>query len=152
VHFRNCVESSRNRKFLKPERLAKLMEVGKLFRTQNCSFSSFMIYYRVVVMGLCCAVQCVCPYSSKRKRPKKPRIGGKLSKKAHKVNYQNKRVTPIATSEMQQQNRSLGNFTYVNSLVLRTCLLHCWTFDKWFNLIALKWIRQHIHTCNFSEG
>jgi len=34
VHFKNCVKSTRNGEFLKPERLAKLTEVGKLFHTR----------------------------------------------------------------------------------------------------------------------
>jgi len=35
VHFKNCVKSTRNREFLKPERLAKVTEVGKLFHTRT---------------------------------------------------------------------------------------------------------------------
>jgi len=35
MHFKICVKSIRNREFLKPKRLAKLMEVGKLFHTRT---------------------------------------------------------------------------------------------------------------------
>ena len=35
MHFKICVKSIRNREFLKPERLAKLTEVGKLFHTRT---------------------------------------------------------------------------------------------------------------------
>jgi len=35
VHVKNCVKSTRNREFLKTERVAKLMEVGKLFHTRT---------------------------------------------------------------------------------------------------------------------
>jgi len=35
VQFENCVKSTRNREFLKPERLAKLTHVGKLFHMRT---------------------------------------------------------------------------------------------------------------------
>jgi len=37
MHFKNCIKSTRNREFLKSERLAKLTEVGELFHTRNSS-------------------------------------------------------------------------------------------------------------------
>jgi len=35
MHFKNRFKSTRNREFLKPERLAKLTEVGNLFHTRT---------------------------------------------------------------------------------------------------------------------
>ena len=41
MHFKNCVKSTLKREFLKPVRLAKLKEVGKLFHTRTV-FSAFI--------------------------------------------------------------------------------------------------------------